>query len=164
MSERTEESSDFSGVGRILFNTIVRLAASMGILAALVVCAGVLYLTFLASIPPCYDPGVAWYSCPPDPGKTLGIALAGLGALALASYGLVRLWASGWRKWSRRKRIFTVVAVMILVVAVPGSLPLVRPTYTVVVVTILLVAVAVAAYHRSTKRPTSHSLSGPPPY
>jgi hypothetical protein len=118
MSERTEESSDFSGVRRIVPNTIVKVAVSMGILIALVVCAGVLYLMFLGSIPPCSDPGVPWHLCPPDPGVTLGIALVGLGALALGSYGLVRLWAPGWREWSWRRRIFIVVAVMILLVAV----------------------------------------------
>jgi hypothetical protein len=156
MSERTEESSDLSGVRRV--RGLAEVAASMGILFALVVCVVVLYLTFLASIPPCSH--TAWHLCPPHPGKTIGLALAGLGALALGSYGLVRLWASGWREWSRRKRIFIVVGVMIWLVVVPVIWSGGVRTWLVAVA----VPIAVAVYHRSTKRPTSHSLSGPPPY
>jgi hypothetical protein len=160
MSERTEESSDFSGVRRTLPNTVGKVAASMGILIALFVCVVVLWMALLISIPPCNDPGVAWYSCPLHPGKTIGLALAGLGALALGSYGLVRLWASGWREWSRRKRIFIVVGVMIWLVVVPVIWSGGGRTWLVAVA----VPIAVAVYHRSTKRPTSHSLSGSPPY
>ena len=86
---------------------IAKLLLSAGIVIALAVCAGVLYLAYLAAIPPCSDPGVAWYNCPPDPARVAGLALVGLVVLALASLALVRIWIPGrWHGWSWPMRIF----------------------------------------------------------
>lgn len=97
---------------------IVKLLLSAGIVIAIAVCAGVLYLAYLAAIPACRDPGVAWQNCPPDPARVAGLALAGLVVLALASLALVRIWIPGrWHSWSRPMRIVGVAGVMIAILA-----------------------------------------------
>lgn len=91
---------------------------SAGIVIAIAVCAGVLYLAYLTAIPPCSDPGVAWYNCPPDPARVAGLALVGLVVLALASLALVRIWIPGrWHGWSWPMRILGVAGVMIAILA-----------------------------------------------
>lgn len=97
---------------------IAKLLLSAGIVVAVAVCAGVLYLTYLAAIPPCSDPGVAWYNCPPDPARVTGLALVGFVVLALASLSLLRIWIPGrWHSWSWPMRILGVAGVMIAIMA-----------------------------------------------
>jgi hypothetical protein len=57
-----------------------------------------LYLAYLAFIPPCYDPGVAWYNCPPDPATTVGLGLLGLAVSFVAIAGVVALWVPRFRR------------------------------------------------------------------
>lgn len=113
------EPSQRSNSSRRAIIGIARLVLSGGVAFATVVCAGLLYLAFLISIPPCLDPGVAWYNCPPDPAKTAGLALVGIGVLALASLALVRIWTPPrWHSWSWPKRTVVVAGVMVCVLAV----------------------------------------------
>jgi len=77
---------------------LVRVLLSAALLLAIPVSLVGLYLAYLAFIPPCYDPGVAWYNCPPDPATTVGLGLIGVAVPLAAIAGVVALWAPRFRR------------------------------------------------------------------
>ena len=71
---------------------------TVALLLAIPVSFAGLYLAYLAFIPPCNDPGVAWYNCPPDPATTVGLGLMGLAVSLVAVSGVVALWVPRFRR------------------------------------------------------------------
>jgi hypothetical protein len=75
---------------------IAKALLSAALLFAIPVSLGVLYLAYLAFIPPCST--AAWYNCPPDPATTVGLGLMGLAVPLVAIAAVVALWAPRFRR------------------------------------------------------------------
>jgi hypothetical protein len=78
------------GFVKAVLSTVTLLAVPLSL--------GVLYLAYLASIPPCSTS--AWYNCPPDPATTVGLGLMGLAVPIVAVGVLAVLWSPRLRhRW-----------------------------------------------------------------